>query len=194
MHIWFIRCNGETADNEPGTSRYIPAEPPEFPDREFNYRDECLCKGFARVGWPAAGDLRRSEWRSRALAAYGGMMNEHHVQFLEQFARIEVGDLVLLPTYRRRYQVHLGVVVPPRRKAERVGKGGVAYHYHFDLLAGDWFENAHRVDVNWAKRPAGLIQVFDIPEIGGTWIRGFGEVKSGAGRILTMAQRAGLVA
>ena len=50
MHVWFIRCNGETAHNEPGTPRFVPGEPPQFPKREFNYRDECLCKGFARVG------------------------------------------------------------------------------------------------------------------------------------------------
>ncbi len=66
MHVWFIRCNGETAHNEPGTPRFVPGEPPQFPERAFNYRDECLCKGFARVGWPAAGDLRHADWRARA--------------------------------------------------------------------------------------------------------------------------------
>jgi hypothetical protein len=192
MHVWFIRCNGETAHNEPGTARYVHGEPPEFPEREFNYRDECLCKGFARVGWPAAGDLRRADWRSRALDAYGSMMKDHHAQFLDQFVRIEVGDLVLLPTYQKRCQVYLGVVVSSRRKQESLRSGGLAYDYHFDISAGDWFENAHRVDVRWAKRLAGLFQVFDVPEVGGTWIRGFGEVKAGTERIQSLTQHAPL--
>jgi hypothetical protein len=115
MRIWFIRCNGETAHNEPGTLRYVPGEPPTFPRREFNYRDECLCKGFARVGWPGSGDLRDPNWRTNAFRVYGDLMKPHHVRFLEQFLSIRAGDLVLLPTYAKRYEVHLGIVIPPRR-------------------------------------------------------------------------------
>jgi hypothetical protein len=54
MSIWFIRCNGETAHNQPGTSRHVPGEPPRWPAREFNYHDKCLEDGFARYGLPAA--------------------------------------------------------------------------------------------------------------------------------------------
>ena len=42
------------------------------------------------------------------------MMKGHHVRYLQQFVHILPGDLVLLPTDGRCYQVHLGVVVPPR--------------------------------------------------------------------------------
>jgi hypothetical protein len=193
MRVWFIRSNGETAHNEPGTPGFVPGEPPQFPKREFNYRDECLCKGFARVGWPAAGDLRHSDWRGRALHAYANMMREHHLHFLEQFVEIEPGDVVLVPTYQTRYQVYLGVVVRPRRPEVHLDGIAPAYYYHFDIAAGDWFDNAHRVDVRWARPPEGLFQVFDIPEIGGTWIRGFGEVKAGKERILRLAQTADLL-
>jgi hypothetical protein len=53
MNIWFVRCNGETAHNQPVTGRYVPGEPPRWPAREFNYHDKCLEDGFARS--PAAG-------------------------------------------------------------------------------------------------------------------------------------------
>ena len=86
MSIWFIRCNGETAHNRPGTSRYIPGERPNWPDREFNYHDECLEQGFARYGFPAAGDLREPGWRSRARSAYGSMLEPRHERYLQQFA------------------------------------------------------------------------------------------------------------
>src|ERR1700752_1832605 len=126
MQVWFVRSNGETAHNEPGTALYVNGEPPEFPERAFNYRDECLCKGFVRVGWPASGDLRHADWRSRALDAYGNVMKGHHLQFLDKFGHITSGDLVLLPTYQKRYQVYLGVVVPPRQERP-LGGDGSAY-------------------------------------------------------------------
>jgi hypothetical protein len=82
MSSWFIRCNGETAHNQPGTERYVPDEPPRFPNREFNYLSECLRKGFARVGWPGAGDLRAAEWRAGAMRVYGDVIKPHHFKFL----------------------------------------------------------------------------------------------------------------
>jgi hypothetical protein len=122
------------------------------------------------------------------------MMKEHHVRFLEQFVPISIGDLVLLPAYQKRYQAYLGIVIAPRRQSGGAATNACAYYYHFDIASGDWFDNAHRVDVKWAKPSAGLFQVFHVPEVGGTWIRGFGEVKAGTKRILSLAQRAGLVA
>jgi len=121
-------------------------------------------------------------------------MKQHHVRFLEQFVSVALGDLVLLPTYQKRYQVYLGIVVRPRRlgNADRT-QNTVAYYYHFDLAGGDWYDNAHRVDVDWAKPQAGMFSTFDIPEVGGTWIRGFGQVQSGVHRIVRLAESAGLL-
>jgi hypothetical protein len=116
------------------------------------------------------------------------MMKHHHLQFLERFAGIDVGDIVLLPTYQQRYEVHLGVVIPPRRSPDE----REAYYYYFHFKSGDWYDNAHRVDVNWARTPVGSFRTFDVPEIGGTWIRGFGEVKGGTARIASLAKEAGL--
>lgn len=193
MTIWFIRCNGETAHNQPGTPRYVPGEEPTFPGREFNYRAECLQGGFARVGWPGAGDLRAPDWRSRAFNVYGSVMKRHHIRFLEEFVQIIPGDLVLLPTYQKRYETHLGVVIPPRRATITGGRFQTPYYYYFDIPSRNWYENAHRVDVEWAKRADGMAWSFTIPEIGGTWMRGFGEVKTGAQRIIGLARNSGLI-
>jgi len=192
MNVWFIRCNGKTGHNQPGTTRFMPGEPPRFPDRDFNYREECLKKGFARVGWPAAGDLRDAQWRTRATKVYGAMMKPHHIRFLEHFVDIMPGDLVLVPSYAKRYEVHLGVAVPAMRPQPGT-PGTTAYYYYFEIETGDWYENAHRIDVEWAKRD-GRPRSFDIPEIGGTWIRGFGQVKAGHKRIVSLARTSGLLA
>jgi hypothetical protein len=189
MSIWFVRCNGETGHNQPGTARFVPGEPPTFPNREFNYRDDCLCKGFARVGWPGSGDLRNQGWRATASHVYGSVIQPHHLRFLEQFRDIEIGDIVLLPSYAKRYEVYIGEVVPPRI-ARAFPRTTGAYYYYFDVAKGDWFENAHRVDVRWARQEAGLISRFSVPEIGGTWIRGFGQVKTGSSRIVGLLRSA----
>ena len=167
-------------------------EPPAFPDRKFNYRKECLDKSFARVGWPGTGDLREPTWQSQARQTYGSMMKRHHFGYLELFVQIRPGDLVLLPTDRRYCQVHLGIVVPPRRpKLARAGTP--AYYYYFDIPGLNWYENAHRVDVNWAKGADGAHGEFNIPGIGGTWRRGFGQVTAGEPLVIQMAKAAGLL-
>lgn len=191
MRVWFIRCNGETAHNEPNTALFVPGEPPRFPDRKFNYRNACLEKGFARVGWPATGDLRDVKWRDRAMSAYGAMMRKHHVRLLEQFFLIDVGDLVVLPSYKKQYEVHIGVVISPWRPQS--GRTGAAYYYYVDIEAGDWYDTAHRVDVRWARRDKGRPSLFDIPEIGGIWRRAFGEVKAGCERTVQLARDSGLI-
>jgi hypothetical protein len=152
MSSWFIRCNGETAHNQPGTKRYLPGEPPRYPHREFNYLNDCLrqglnylndClrQGFARVGWPGAGDLREPGWRTQGKATYGELIQSRHFRYLEEFCQIRVSDIVAIPTYQRQYEVHLGVVVAPRNPSRR--RGHSAYYYHYDIQAGDWFDNAH---------------------------------------------------
>ena len=129
MNIWFIRCSGETAHNQPGTDRCVKDEPPEWPKRKFNYKEKCLEDGFARYGFPGAGDLRNPGWRTRAHSVYGSMLEPQHERYLKQSPAINRGDLVLLPTYKGRHEVHLGVVVTPA-KPERAGQRGKAYDYH----------------------------------------------------------------
>lgn len=192
MNVWFTRCNGETGHNKPGTPRFVPGEPPIFPNRKFNYRDECLKDGFARVGWPASGDLRNPNWRSLAQRAYGATMRPHHVRYLEQFREILSGDLVLLPSYALKYEVYLGVVVPPRRSASGHASS-TAYYYHHDVPTGDWYENAHRVDVDWTPTTEGVRRTFEVPEIGGLWLRGFGGVKTSVAKIMALAKDVGLI-
>jgi hypothetical protein len=111
---------------------------------------------------------------------------------LEEFRSIKPGDVVLLPTYQRRYEVHLGAAIAPRDASKRSRLDGGAYYYFFDIAAGDWYDNAHRIDVEWAKLPSGDCRTFHVPEIGGTWIRGFGQVKTGQDSILRLARDCGL--
>ncbi len=191
MRVWFIRCNGETAHNQPHTAQFVSGEPPLFPDRKFNYRNECLEKGFARVGWPATGDLRDVMWRDRAISVYGDLMKPNHVRLLERFFVINVGDLVVLPSPKKQYEVHIGVVLSPWRPQS--GRSGSAYYYYVDIEAGDWYDMAHRVDVQWAKRENGRTSLFDVPEIGGIWRRAFGEVKAGRERTERLARDSGLI-
>ena len=82
----------------------------------------------------------------------------------------------------------MGIVIPPRRCPGQAGSRG-AYYYHFDIAAGDWYDNAHRVDVDWRRDPSGVLDTFDIPEVGGTWRRGFGEIKAGHQRVVQLAMR-----
>jgi hypothetical protein len=197
MDIWFIRCNGDTAHNDPATTRYIPGEPPAVPRRSFNYLHECLSGGFARVGWPGTSDLRHPGWRDLWRQTYAEIVNpdEHDkfVGYLEQFVRIPPGDLVLLPikpSPRNTYNVHLGVVVSPRGLASSAvprGVGSSAYYYFHDILAGHWYENAHRIDVNWHP------EIHNIGHLGGVWRWGFRPVRDGSDHIVNLARRVGLL-
>ena len=152
MSTWFVRSNGDTAHNEPGTNLFMPGEPPAFPARRFNYREECIAKAFVRVGWPAAGDLREGTWRSRAATGYGSTMKRHHVRFLELFVQILPGYLVLLPAgdangtrFISAWSFHRArlnwaarprqLLLPLRHSTSRL------------------YDHAHRVDVIWAIRP-----------------------------------------
>ncbi len=117
MNVWFARCNGETAHNNPATGLYVPGEPPTYPDRKFEYKHECIVGGFARIGWPASGDLRASNWREAALTAYPDILDEH-LTYLDQFASIQVGDVMLIPAYRDRVQAYVLALSPHRHRSE----------------------------------------------------------------------------
>jgi hypothetical protein len=190
MDVWFVRSNGETGHNQRGTKLYVPGEPPQFPARRFNYRRECLTGGFVRIGWPASGDLRELGWRTRAQDAYGGL-SSLHVGYLEQFAGIRTGDLVVIPADREKYDVHMGIV--QRNSNQPVGMPGWApYFYYYDVPAGDWYENAHRIPVQWQGTSASAPSIVAIPGLGGLWLKAFGRVESARDDVVDIAKRAGI--
>lgn len=196
MRTWFTRTNGETAHNRSGTPLYVPGEPPNYPDRHFNHTHACIDGGFARIGWPATGDLRDVGWRERAQRAYGSMMRPLYIGYLEHFVSIRVGDVIVIPAYREKHDVYVGKVIP-RRRAEpnrpAPAPGWSAYYYHYNIAAGDWYENAHRVDVQWGRTSTGSMTVLHLPELGGLWRKSFGPIEMGHERLLVLAARAGVL-
>lgn len=163
---------GGTLHNDPRTNLYVQGERPQFPNRSFDYREHCLHGGFARIGWPATGDLREADWPVRSLTIYGKEMNEQHRQNLKQFGTIQTGDIVLMPADAGRCAVHIGGVILRERRARQVfcvRPGLSAYYYHHDILEGEWYENSHRVDVLWDRESTGDWGVVDIGELAGLW-------------------------
>jgi predicted HNH restriction endonuclease len=161
MQAWFVRSNGDTQHNYPGSKLFVPGEPPVYPQTAFDYRTVCLEKGFARLGMPGTGDLKKPDWRDCLRRVYGKSVHKGDERALEQFASIEVGDVVLIPAGRGRNMVHIGIAV----SAPGGGLGGSAYYYHYDVAHGDWFENAHRVNVLWARQCDGSATLFKIQGI-----------------------------
>lgn len=177
MDIWFVRSNGETAHNQPGTTLYVQGEPPNYPERRYNYRETCLEGGFARIGWPAAGDLRQLGWRTRAREAYGPGLSSQHMGYLECFAGIRVGDVVLIPADEGKYMVHVGRV--EANASQPLGRAGWGpYFYQFDISNGDWFEVAHRVPVAWYRDRQGRYLSIEVPRLGGNWLKALGRVEA----------------
>lgn len=189
MNVWFIRSNGETLHNEPGTKPFVAGGLPRFPDRKFNYRLECLEGGFARVGWPAAGDLRVSGWRTRGRDAYGMAFTSRYIGYLEGFLTIRAGDIVLMPADRVKYDVHIGVVGKPEGDAPF----STPYFYCYDATRGDVFENAHRIPVSWARNPSGAWASIGEPGLGGLWLQGFGRVDSAKADVVRQAAGLGVI-
>jgi len=187
VQTWFTRANGNTAHNNPSSHLFIPGEPPNYPDTAFDYTQTCLQEGFARVGWPATGDLRQSGWESQAQQQYGHMIGPHHHRYLRYFVRVRVGDLFVMPAGHTRYNVHIGIVAPPPPALSRAKD--MAYYYHYDVSNGDWFENAHRVNVDWKGQANGSFAVINLSELGGLWRTFFGPVRAGHERLLSEAKR-----
>lgn len=73
------------------------------------------------------------------------------------------------------------------RTSSEIDAARCATYYFFDIAGGNWFDNAHRVDVRWLKPEADMFTPFMVPEIGGTWIRGLGPVKGGSERLVRLA-------
>jgi hypothetical protein len=196
MNIWFARANGDSGHHhsDPGSLRYVKGQPQPFPPHPFNYRLDCLRDGFLRIGMPATGDLRQGNWRETARRAYGEVSADR-ARDLDSFAKILTGDLAILPADRGQFDVHLGVVVRRGRGTGEIVStpGYAAYYHYYNLPSGDWFENAHRVDVQWSVDSAGKAKVFHLPELGGIWRRWFSRVVRGRDSVIRLAHDVGLL-
>jgi hypothetical protein len=197
MDVWFVRVNGDTSHNEPGTPNYVPGEPPQYPKKDFNYYKECLQDGFARIGWPNSGPLRPG-FESKRLAVNGYSLekleedprrNTRIREYLEQFASIRPGDIILIPAYTVPHDIYLGVVVKRDHQAgeESLDPRLHAYYYFHDIPNKAWYENAHRVDVRWDKTRIHHIE-------GWNWRLAFSPVKHNGARIAAeIARKSGLL-
>ena len=195
MAVWFVRSNGDTLHNEPGSTRFVPGERPVFPDKTFNYREECLRDGFARVGWPATGDLRQPNWEERARSVYGSSWDTRYRKYLAQFATIRTGDVMVMPARAEVGAVHVGAVLlrePETTRILSVRHGLPAYRYFYSPESGARFENAHRVGVLWDAEETGAPGVHVVQGLGGPWRRFFTRLEASSTELVLLAQSLGL--
>lgn len=195
MKIWFIRTGGDTPLNNPYSPDYVPGEPPEYPKTYYNYREKCLEEGFARIGWPNTGDLREINPKRLAPNGYNFQSIEPiHQKFLLKFKSIKAGDLILIPSIEATYSVYLGIAltVDKHKVPPYMNPRPDAYYYYYNLDLGDWYECAHRVNVQWAKDSTGEFTIFQINELESiNWRLAFSEVKN-ENNIYQLAQQAKL--
>ena len=110
-------------------------------------------------------------------------MSELYLSYLEQFAKIRDGDLVLTPAEREKYDMRLGVV---GQGPAGGGNASCPYYYRYDIDAGEWYENAHRVPVHWHR------QWLSVPALGGLWLKAFGAVDQAKNEVVRTARQAAL--
>lgn len=162
--LYFVRANGDTSHNEPGTPAFVPGEPPTSPDAYFNYAGYSLTHGFARIGWPDTGDLRSvpAKERARALGYTFASLPQHVRKYLDAFRDIPVGGVVLIPD-------------PDAAAPGTLYVGTVTRPYHY--VPDHPYECAHRVGVAWDRDPAGWA-TYSADELGigirgGWWLWAF---------------------
>jgi hypothetical protein len=193
MKAYFVRTNGCSVHGGSRAEAFVAGEP----EGRFDYREKCLAEGFARIGWPNTGDLRNG--LAARLAPHGyslGSISDRYRRYLERWADISVGDLILIPAGEGKYQAHLGVVTLRDRDTRQEIEspvGAPAYYFFHDVANGEYYECAHRVDVRWHRSTAGTAVVHHFPEIGGLWLSAFGELKTGAQQAERVALSAGLL-
>jgi hypothetical protein len=196
MNIWFIRSNGDTLHNNPNTVDYVPGEPPVFPKKEFNYRLKCLDQGFARYGHPNTGDLRLKNPERLAPLSYSFQSIEKRYQtYLRKFSSIKAGDLILIPADKDGGDVHLGIALTVDKKVvvPYIEPRPNAYYYYQDIPKGDWYECAHRINVQWAKTGPQEFSVFPfLANKDNVWILAFSPVTNEDSTIYHEAEKAKL--
>jgi len=78
-----------------------------------------------------------------------------------------------------------------KKIASNINPRPPAYFYYYDILKGDYYECAHRVNVQWAKGEDEEFGIFDVPEIGGIWRQAFGQLQMATERLHTIARKVG---
>ena len=198
MDVWFIRTNGGSAHNDPANpAAYVPGEPPDDPETEFDYREKCVAEGFVRIGWPNTGDLRAPGRGALVEEPYiWESLDEKHQDRLRDFAAIPTGDLVLIPAGGEVGECHLGRVVRRIRRGSRgrvvMRTGLSSYHFFHDLPRGEPYECAHRLDVLWDCEPDGEPAVHAFEGLKGPWRHPFQHVVEAGDAVARVAQEAGL--
>jgi len=195
LNIWFTRSNGDTLHNNPNTQNYVEGEPPDFPKIYHNYRLECLHGGFARIGWPNTGDLLNNFDNRFAPDGYSfETIDPRYQRYLKLFSSILAGDLILIPGYEGISVVHLGIVLTKDRKKvlPYIEPRPSAYYYYYDISKQDWYECAHRVNVQWAQDENGEFMSYIEESIKiNVWRTAFAQIR-GENNIFNTAKKFGL--
>ena len=136
MPYYFVRVNGNTLHNDPNTNCYIVGEPPNYPNKKFNYYRYCLEKSIIRIGWPDVGDLLIGN-RANALSNCYDLnsIQTRHRNYLFAFSQIPQGSVILMPNIEIPGELYLGEVTK-------------TYWYHYNIPI-DPYECSHRISVNW---------------------------------------------
>ncbi|BCM90172.1 hypothetical protein IAD21_02023 [Abditibacteriota bacterium] len=163
---YFVRVNGNTIHNNPNDpDRYIPGEPPRYPNTYFNALKYCLQNNFARIGWPATGDLNDALKQDVLTAPYSSKeFTDNHRKYLRSFFNIQKGSVILIPDKDHSGDIYLGKVIK-------------TYHYFNDVPVAS-YEHSHRLGVEWLRDTEGNPKCFkasalNISNIGGFWTRAF---------------------
>ena len=159
---YFIRVNGESIHCDPRMPQcYVPSEPrPAY----YNYVQYCLRHGLIRIGWPDIGDLRGPPKTGALGRCYDlSTINPHERRYLEQFADIGRGSVILMPDKDRPGALYVGEVTG-------------SYDY-FHQPPEHPYECAHRMGVRWDRRDGRIVEYrasdFGINIRGGFWMRAF---------------------
>lgn len=197
MNFWYTTCGGDTVHNKPGTPNYVEGEPPIYPKVKIDYSEKCLKEGFARFGYPNTGSLDPEELGSRRLAPNGYTFDTVETvsnnspltkSQLLGFASIKAGDFILIPSPDEIYNLHFGMVLTKERKSVediRRSDRPNAYYYQID----DYFECAHRVNVQWAKEQNGEFAEVYVPKI--PYRLAFCQLHEDIGRLLGYVKKYG---
>jgi len=173
MACFFIRVAGDTSHNNPDEfNSYVENEPPIYPQTYFNYKDDCLKKGFVRIGWPDVGDISKggkygSLTDSYSLESYA--LKPHIKKYLLDFSQVPLKSIILMPDKDNPGDLYIGEV-------------SSLYKYLHDV-PNEQYECAHRLGVNWDKEIDGNPKLYKASElsigiVGGWWMRAFHEIKN----------------